>query len=285
MACLEVHPGCFAGSTCSRSGQAMHPAGVGRHEATTPFDEQSDDWLFFDDMGGLSSDADGLALSSSAPTVLDVEPESQLTPEEPTSSAKGLEHRIFSLEAELRKFASHFDKSTCSDSQVPVSPLGLQLDKDQVLRMWQASGIGSIRCDVLSSSASAPPGMDLPLLSQLSVRNTSFSHSDGGCSHLSMAGKIKPIMAKNSNKSNKGSGRSRARAAPAGRRARHDARRANADKRLRVKGRFVKRTDLDLEHLTLEESVPAAGPEGQGTTTSYPAAAAASAVAASPPQS
>lgn len=27
------------------------------------------------DMGGLSSDADGLALSSSAPTVLDVEPE------------------------------------------------------------------------------------------------------------------------------------------------------------------------------------------------------------------
>lgn len=45
-------------------------------------------------------------------------------------------------------------------------------------------------------------------------------------------GKIKPIMAKNSNKSNKGSGRSRARAAPAGRRARHDARRANADKRL-----------------------------------------------------
>lgn len=48
MACLEVHPGCFAGPTCSRSGQAMHPAGVGRHEATTPFDEQSDDWLFFD---------------------------------------------------------------------------------------------------------------------------------------------------------------------------------------------------------------------------------------------
>lgn len=53
----------------------------------------------------------------------------------------------------------------------------------------------------------------------------------------------------------------------------------------RVKGRFVKRTDLDLEHLTLEESVPAAGPEGQGTTTASPAAAAASAVAASPPQS